>query len=607
MTTTIYQSRIEPPSEESREWLRPLSSGNLTRMTEMVNHLLACNSAMTITHFWHYPHFTDANATGAQDEADTLRPATSTGFFANPNYISLNALAPGATIIDGMIVEQIVLPHTSPYCGSMQLTLRFQAHRFNLDPANSGLAGTLAAQLLGFPYRIQAQAGTDSNILYGVTELFDYIDNESASAYDPDNDSGTSITLDLGDGAGTQYFRSIPSSVFTDSEIRFRLKDSAGNILDPSNGSGWAVRLRHDGQGLPQDQGIRRGEFGDEFPVCEVSLTIPSVEPSSSSLSPRALSYGSKARTGEGLILEIGYIFARPLSLTVNEVPPLTFQTSNFTVPLLFPENFPTGLPTANQSTSAGIQEVYYYEGHIYIQFRLTANASNGVVFFPEPPTSSWPFTGMDLSASGISGNSDFNLNGCSSSQFEYKGNCYGDTASGELTRFGASLAGFTGTPVPGDSSRANDWTTQPASDTAFPNMGEMVLQKGGKVWHSALSNFPQQVVVVSSSQPFTIEGSARLPTGTERGFVRVPASSVSGWSNSLAAGDPKTMAAFTIYNSTLSQAAKIFHAQESDGGAAGYLNDIFGLGANAYTIGILENTVNLDAIKAQFDSMNVP
>ena len=592
MTTTIYQSRIDKPAEESREWLRPLVAANLTRMTEMANHLLAYKSAMTIHHVWHYAHFDETTTTGTSGGTNTIRSMSSTGFFANPNLINPTEAAPGTVIDGGFIVEQIVLPHTSPFCGSLQLTLRFQAHRYNLDPSGTHSA-SLYSQMFNHPHRITASTETDQNILYSVGQLMEYVDRTESANYTH----------------GIEQSMFVGSQLWSDAEIRFRLKDKDGNIIDPSGASGWAVRLAHNGQGLPQDQGFSRG-ITDEFPVCEVSLTIPSAEPSSSSLAPRALSYGSKANSGEKIILEIGYLYARPLSLTINEVPPMALATSNYVAPLLFPTDFPVNQPTANEGNANGVQAIYVYQGHVYLRVLMRhGTASNGVVFFPEPPTSSWPFSGMDLSTSGISGNSDFDLFGCSSSEFEYQGECYNDHVGGELDRIGPSTSAFSGTAVPGDNSRQNDWTTQPASNTEYENMGEMVLQNGGAVWHSSLNNWPDHAVICSSSTPYTITDSGRAPlNGNENVFLRVPISSITAWGGTLADGDAKCATAFTIFDSITTRQGEIFHAQMASGnGAAAFLEYFSGITGTTWWINTLENSTNLDEIKAEMDSMGVP
>lgn len=594
MSTTIYQSRIETPTEESREWLRPLMGGNLTRMVEVANHLLAVKSALSLHHIWHYPNFDEVSSRGAAASTETLRSGSATGFFANPNFIN-PAEAPAwySADPDGLIVDKIEIPFTSPFCSALQLTLRFQAHEHNLDPSS-----TYYQELFDIPYAISAQLGTNNTVINNISEFIEYL-NDAAIGYTgvpegepPNRKVPSRHTIDR---AGTIF----------DCSIRFRLKDKNGNIIDPASGSGWAVTLSHNGQGLRLGEGLVRSSGTDAFPIREINLTIPATSPASHSLAPRALSYGSKSFTGEAVTLEIGYLYARPLSLSVNELPPLMLEASNFSSPPLFPADFPTNQPTSNESD--GVAEVYYYYGHLYLRFQVATNGSNGLVFFPEPPTSTWPFTGMDLSASGIAGNPDFNLLGCSGTSFEYQSHCYGTTAGGELTKLGGTVAGFTGIPSPGDFSTQNTWTIQPASDTTYPNMGELVLQNGGRVWHSAMGNWPNHVVAVSSGQPYSIVEVGRVPTGVENGFVRVPVSSVTSWGNAVANGDAKTGVFFAIFDSTITTGADVYSAQQGDGGAAGYLKDFSGITQTPGIISILQSSVSLDDIKAAMDAAGIP
>jgi len=477
-------------------------------------------------------------------------------------------------------VESLTLPYTSPFCSRLEVVLRFQGHEFNLDPSS-----TYYSDLFTYPFRMAADEPTFNTEIYSVSALHNYVDNPLGV---------------LPEGGTYETFNPITSAIWNDCSIRFRLKDSSGTIIDPASGSGWAVTLSHEGGGLRPGEGMGST---DRFPVREVALSLAGSAGAVPYQSPRALEYGTKARTGEGVTLEIGYEYARPLSVTVSEIPPTVVATSNF-VYALFPA-WPTSQPSANEPD--GVQEVYYYSGHIYIQFKALSTATNGLVFMPEPPTSSWPFSGMGLSSAATSGNSDFDVSACASNQFEYQSECYGASVGGELDRIGASAAGFSGVPVPGDSSTQNNWTTAPASNPEWPNMGEFALRAGGQVWHSTMGTYPDHLVIVSANQPFTIEGSARLPVGTERAFVRFPVSAVTSWDGSLSVGDAKGATAFTIYDSTTSQQGTMYHAQESEGGPAAELKDFFGLGANAYILGILEGLVNLDAVKAEMDSMGIP
>tara|TARA_B100001094_G_scaffold193314_1_gene187213 strand:- start:6349 stop:8151 length:1803 start_codon:yes stop_codon:yes gene_type:complete len=596
--TPISKTRLTPPQLAVREWRRPLRSEPLTRMVEVVNHLLAYHPCLSFKHFFNSPWGT---GDAAPLDSTGLRPANNTGFWANPNRIHYWDHAAAGIELDGvnvLMIDQIPIPYTSPYCEALEVIFRYQGHEFNLNPNESRVytsgatSQNLYSWFFGLPHSLPATLDspdangislTGGNSVQHISSLRQYVDNDRTNA-------------------GLSTDDKLTSSLWDECKIALRLKDSSGNIIDPASGSGWAMILK------PSTGGLQAGGMGggDHFPVRALKCVHRSQSPAAEDKHPRALEYGAKAKTGEGLILEIGYNYVRPHDVTVSEIRPSVLPTGIFVNPPLFPASFPTNQPTQNESTTGGVQEIYLYSGHLYIRFTARANATNGIVFFPEPPTSSWPFSGMGLSASAVSGNSDFDTTACASDQFEYQGACYGDAVGGELTRIGGSASGFSGTPSPGNNSTQNTWAIQPSSNTEWDNMGEMVLQNGGQVWHSALGNWPNDIVVVSSNQPYSIEDSGRVPTGTEKAFVRIPISSITAWGGSISTGDAKGATAFAIYDSTTTKQGEIYHAQESQNGPAGMLNDFFGLGASAGTINILENTVNLDAVKAEFDSMGV-
>ena len=621
MTTTIYKSRIELPQDESREWLRPLSSGTLTRLTEVANHLLVYNSALSFHHCWGAANFDEVTVRGQIAGNETLRVGSATGFFANPNLVNPTEAPPWLTAdAEGLIVEQIELPYTSPFCSALQLVFRFQAHEKNLLPTSS-----FYSSLFRFPYRIPAEAGTDGNVVFSIMDFSDYVGNPSSTNY-----TGV-VTGNETTGFNYPADNRIPGSTFVDCDIRFRLKDKDGTIVDPASGSGWAVTLTHSGSGLAPGQGITRAETTDAFPVREISLSARPRSPTTSSLAPRALSYGAKAKSGEKLTLEIGYRYARPLSLSINEVPPILAETSNFVLPPAFPADFPTTAARPNSpSSSAGVQYagVSYYRGHVYIAFTFgvawtndpSVPHQNGIVFFPEPPVSAWPLGGLDLSADGVSNNPDLFFgsqagNLYHSSEATYFGNRVTMDAGGELLWKGAETRpAYTGAPVPATESQTNHWLTAPASNSNFVSMGEMVVANGGKVWHQHMGNFPSQVVLTSGYN-FAVnaaESGARAPTLAETAFVRVPVSSVSAWGGELSQGDAKSMTVFTINDHWLTESAKIYHGQAGNspdlGGIAGnLLAEIRGITQSESIISNLETSGNLDEIKAQFDAMGVP
>tara|TARA_B100000989_G_C19530282_1_gene469270 strand:- start:921 stop:2687 length:1767 start_codon:yes stop_codon:yes gene_type:complete len=588
MSTTILRTTPLPPPLESRQWLRPIKADGLVAMCESANHALCYKSALSFTH-----HFANNFAIGIHYLGNLgnveIRRVTNRTFLANPNTVHGSAdhtLTIADSDMEGDLkIARIDIPFTSPFVQHLQIVLRFQAHEYNIDPSDG-----LYSDLFTHPFSVNPSGSTAGSGLATLSDFMHYVDNPSAGM--PQIEPGKPAVPPV----------QFSSSDFLDCDLRFRLRDASGAIIDPDSGSGWAVTLSHTNGGLRTGEGFKAE---DTFPVREVALSVPSRIGATASERPRALEYGPVVGTGGGVVLEIGYRFVRPLIVTVSEIPPVVHSTSTY-VSNMFPLNFPTGQPSANESN--GVGEVYVYQGHIYLRFRANqTTASNGLVFFPEPPASVWPFTGMDISAAGVSGDADFDLTACASNQWEYQGVCYGNSISGELERIGASDPGFTGVPVPGDNSTQNNWTTAPASNPEWPSMGEMVLRNGGKVWHSAFNNWPDHVVTVPANSPYTPIAVGQLPTGIQRGFVRLPISSVTAWGGSLAKGETKSATCFTIYDSTITTGGKIYHAQEDYGGPAGMLNDFFGLGASAYTIGILENTVDLDAIKAAMDAAGIP
>ena len=630
MTTTIYKSRIELPRDESREWLRPLSSGTLTRLTEVANHLLVYNSALSLHHCWGAANFDEVTVRGQIAGNETLRVGSATGFFANPNLVNPTEAPPWLTAdADGLIVEQIELPYTSPFCSALQLVFRFQAHEKNLLPTSS-----FYSSLFRFPYRIPAEAGTDGNVVFSIMDFSDYVGNPSSTNY-----TGV-VTGNETTGFNYPADNRIPGSTFVDCDIRFRLKDKDGTIVDPASGSGWAVTLTHSGSGLAPGQGITRAETTDAFPVREISLSARPRSPTTSSLAPRALNYGAKAKSGEKLTLEIGYRYARPLSLSINEVPPILAETSNFETgdtSTTFPADFPTS--DRPQQANFDTRIIFAYEGHLYIYFSLgrsgedASSVQNGLVFFPEPPKSVWPLGGVDLSGPAADANPNLFYgtqadNAFANTEATYFGERVDRFLGGELHRYNpGSEPAYSGTPSPGEASKINRWLTSPASNPEFATMGDMVLANGGKVWHSALGNWPSDIVLYDHplTYPHTVnatESGTRQPhpkggTGhfspPERAMVRVSISSITAWGGTLTSGDIKSAATFGIYNDWIQHGESaiaesehhIFHGQAGigAGGFADKLLPFFGLASGSSSLA----NYSLADVKAQFDAMGVP
>jgi len=232
-----------------------------------------------------------------------------------------------------------------------------------------------------------------------------------------------------------------------------------------------------------------------------------------------------------------------------------------------FPEN--GALTSANIGGLDGFTQVYAYDQHIYF-FVSTRNYDlwNGFVFFPEPPRSSWPWGGMDMrdDADGI-------FSATSATTFDYT--IDGDTTSfswalsGELQPNGASAAGYTGTPVPGDGTLLNSWLTAPSSNPEHPTMYHMIRENGGQVWHPHFENFLERSILLdvthNNENTFhrvgghvpagirqVILGANQAPTvqvGYDNQALcwRVPRTQIVSWDQGLVQGENKTGATFRI------------------------------------------------------------
>ena len=584
-------------------------------MCETVNHALCYKSALSFTH-----HFANNFATGIHYLGNLgnveIRRVTNRTFLANPNTVHGSAdhtLTIADSDMEGDLkIARIDIPFISPFVQHLQIVLRFQAHEYNIDPSEG-----LYSDLFTAPFSVDPSGSTAGSGLATLSDFMHYVDNPSAGM--PQIETGKPAVPPV----------QFSSSDFLDCDLRFRLRDASGTIIDPASGSGWAVTLSHTNGGLRTGEGFKAE---DTFPVREVALSVPSRIGATASERPRALEYGSARGTGGGVVLEIGYKFVRPLVATVSEVPPVVQETATFSPPPAFPADFPTSSSepnTASSSAGVALNGVYLYKDHIYIRFTFglawTSDPQyhhmNGVVFFPEPPKSTWPLGGLDLSAAGVDANPNLFYghqagNLYHHQRFTYFGNELDDNAGGELRWKGPEdRPGYTGTPVPGSGiSNMNHWLTAPSAHSNHATMGDLVLANGGKVWHPHLGNFPSEVVL-TSGYDYTVnvaESGTRAPTLSDDAFVRVPVSSVTAWGGVLNQGEFKSMTAFTIYDHWLTEVADIYHAQSGNspnvGGIAGnHLAYIFGITRSEGIVNILESSANLANIKAQFDAMGIP